>query len=69
MDITERKQAEADRARLEHQVQAASEREQRCIGESLQEDLCQRLAGIEAATAALAKALKATARPESSLAQ
>jgi len=68
MDITERKQAEADRARLEQQVQAASEREQRGIGERLQEDLCQRLAGIEAATAALGKALKATTRPESSLA-
>ena len=68
MDITERKQAEADRARLEHQVLAASEREQRCLGESLQEDLCQRLVGIEAATAALAKALKATAPPGSKLA-
>ena len=68
MDITGRKTAETDRARLERQVQAASEREQRCIGESLQEDLCQRLAGVEAATAALAKALKAKARPESALA-
>ena len=68
MDITGRKEAETDRARLEHQVQAASEREQQCIGESLQEDLCQRLVGIEAATAGLAKALKATARPESRLA-
>jgi signal transduction histidine kinase len=67
-DITGRKEAETDRARLEHQVQAASEREQQCIGESLQEDLCQQLAGIEAATAALAKALKANARPESGLA-
>jgi signal transduction histidine kinase len=68
MDITRRKESETDRARLERQVQAASEREQQGIGESLQEDLCQRLAGIEAATAALAKALKTTARPESALA-
>jgi two-component system, LuxR family, sensor kinase FixL len=34
----------------------------------LQEDLCQRLAGIEAATTALAKALKGKKRPDSSLA-
>ena len=68
VDITERKTAEIDRARLERQVQAASEREQQCIGESLQEDLCQRLAGIEAATAALAKALKRKGRPQSRLA-
>jgi PAS domain S-box-containing protein len=67
-DITGRKTAETDRARLERQVQAASEREQRCIGESLQEDLCQRLAGVEATTVALAKALKAKAKPESALA-
>jgi PAS domain S-box-containing protein len=68
IDITGRKTAETDRARLERQVQAASEREQQCIGESLQEDLCQRLAGIEAATAALTKALKRKARPQSRLA-
>jgi PAS domain S-box-containing protein len=68
VDITERKTAEIDLARLERQVQAASEREQQCIGESLQEDLCQRLAGIEAATAALAKALKRKGRPQSRLA-
>ena len=68
VDVTGRKTAESDRARLERQVQAASEREQQCIGESLQEDLCQRLAAIEAATAALAKALKRKERPDSSLA-
>ena len=68
IDVTGRKTAETDRARLERMVQAASEREQQCIGESLQEDLCQRLAGIEAATAALAKPLKRKGRPESSLA-
>jgi signal transduction histidine kinase len=67
-DITGRKTAEADRARLERQVQTASEREQRSIGQSLQEDVCQSLAGIEAATVALTKALKAKARPESALA-
>ncbi len=68
LDITARKQAEAEHARLEQQVHAASEREQRRIGESLHEDLCQRLAGIELAAAAMAKTLKAKARPESSLA-
>ena len=67
-DISGRKEAETDRARLERQVQAASEREQRCIGESLQEDLCQRLVGIEAAAAALAKTLKRKGRSQSSLA-
>jgi signal transduction histidine kinase len=68
VDVTGGKTAESDRARLERQVQAASEREQECIGESLQEDLCQRLAAIEAATAALAKALKRKERPDSGLA-
>jgi PAS domain S-box-containing protein len=68
IDITGRKTAETDRARLERQVQAASEREQQCIGESLQEDLCQRLAGIEASTAALTKALKSKGWPQSRLA-
>jgi signal transduction histidine kinase len=67
-DITERKTTETDRTRLERQVQAASEREQRSIGESLQEDLCQSLAGIEIATFVLAKALKTKALPESALA-
>jgi signal transduction histidine kinase len=65
MDITARKTAETDRDRLRRLVQAASEREQRCIGESLQEDLCQRLAGIEAAVAALAKARKRKDRSQS----
>jgi signal transduction histidine kinase len=68
IDVTMRKTAETDRARLERQVQAASEREQQCIGESLQEDLCQRLAEIEAAVAALAKALKRKGRSQSGLA-
>jgi PAS domain S-box-containing protein len=65
MDITGRKQAETDRARLERQVQAASEREQRNIGESLQEDLCQRLTGIELSATAMAITLKTKALPES----
>jgi PAS domain S-box-containing protein len=68
IDVTGRETAETERARLERQVQAASEREQQCIGESLQEDLCQRLAGIEASTAALAKALKRKGRSQSALA-
>lgn len=46
------------REQLEHQVQAVSEREQRRIGENLHEDLCQRLAGLEAAGKALQKRLK-----------
>src|ERR1035438_8735952 len=68
VDVTGRKKAEIDSARLERQVQAASEREQRCIGESLQEDLCQRLVGIDLAATAMAMALKARALPESNLA-
>jgi PAS domain S-box-containing protein len=65
MDITGRKQAERDHARLERQVHAASEREQRRIGERLHEDLCQRLAGIALAANMLARTLKAKALPES----
>jgi signal transduction histidine kinase len=68
IDVTGRKTAEMDRARLEQQVHAASEREQRCIGESLQEDLCQRLVGIDLSATAMAMALKARALPESDLA-
>ena len=68
MDITERKQAEWNRARLERQVHAASDREQRRIGESLHEDICQRLVGIELAASAMANTLKTQVRPESELA-
>jgi signal transduction histidine kinase len=53
-----------ERAQLEHQVQAVSEREQRRVGDALREDLCQRLAGLEAASQALAKGLKTKARAE-----
>jgi len=47
-----------ERQELERQVQEASEREQRRIGDNLHEDLCQRLAGIRAASQALQKRLK-----------
>jgi PAS domain S-box-containing protein len=65
MDITERKQAETDRARLEQQIHAASEREQRRIGNTLHEDHCQRLAGIDALITMMAEALKAKGWSES----
>jgi len=68
MDITERKQTEADRTQMERQVHTASEREQQCIGEDLREDLCQRLAGITCLSSAMAKAMKKDKRPESGLA-
>jgi signal transduction histidine kinase len=40
IDITERK-------RLEQEILAVSEREQRRIGQDMHDDLCQRLAGIQ----------------------
>jgi signal transduction histidine kinase len=57
-----------EREQLERQVQAASERAQRRIGEVLHEDLCQRLAGIAATGKFLEKRLKRTAPSESDLA-
>lgn len=57
-----------ERGQLERQVQAVSEREQRRIGGVLREDLCQRLAGLEAASKALAKGLESKARAEAGLA-
>jgi signal transduction histidine kinase len=57
-----------EREQLERLVQAASEREQRRIGEQLREDLCQRLAGLEAASHALAKGLKTRERAQAGLA-
>jgi signal transduction histidine kinase len=57
-----------EREQLEHQVQAVSDREQRRIGEDLHEDLCQRLAGLEAAGRALIKRLETRAPTESVLA-
>jgi signal transduction histidine kinase len=55
--------------RLERQVQEASEREQRRIGENLHEDLCQRLTGLEAASKLLKKRLAAAQLPEAQLAE
>lgn len=57
-----------ERQALERQVQEASDREQRRLGENLHEDLCQRLAGIQAASKALEKRLASSQPPESSLA-
>lgn len=57
-----------ERQDLERQVQEASEREQRRIGENLHEDLCQRLAGIRAASQALSRKLKGEGFSEAELA-
>jgi signal transduction histidine kinase len=57
-----------ERRKLEREVQEASERVQRRIGENLQEDLCQRLTGLEAATNLLKKRLAAAQLPETQLA-
>jgi signal transduction histidine kinase len=57
-----------EREELELLVQAVSEREQRRIGETLHEDLCQRLAGIEAASGALQQSLQKRAAAEVNLA-
>ena len=56
-----------ERALLEQLVRTVSERDQRRIGEHLREDLCQRLAGIEAASKALEQWLKTKAQPKASL--
>lgn len=53
-----------ERKQLERQVEEVSEREQRRIGESLHEDLCQRLTGIEAVSRHLEKRLAAAGLPE-----
>ena len=57
IDITERK-------RLEQEILAVSEREQRRIGEDLHDDLCQRLAGIQLMADVLQRDLLAKAKPE-----
>lgn len=57
-----------DRRRMEREVQEVSEREQRRIGENLQEDLCQRLTGIEAASRVLERRLGASRPGEASVA-
>jgi signal transduction histidine kinase len=56
-----------DRALLEQLARTVSERDQRRIGEHLREDLCQRLAGIEAASKALEQWLKTKAPPKAGL--
>lgn len=57
-----------ERKLLERQVQGVSEREQRRIGESLHEDLCQRLTGLEAMSKVLEKRLGAKKLPEAQVA-
>ena len=57
-----------ERRLLERQVQGVSEREQRRIGESLHEDLCQRLTGLEAMSKVLEKRLGAKKLPEAQVA-
>ena len=57
IDITERK-------RLEQEILAVSEREQRRIGQDLHDDLCQRLAGIQLMGDVLQRDLLAKAKPE-----
>lgn len=53
-----------ERKQLERQVEEVSEREQRRIGASLHEDLCQRLTGIEAISRHLEKRLGKAGLPE-----
>src|SRR5206468_3469600 len=55
----------ADRKRLEHEVLAVSEREQRRMGQDLHDGLCQQLAGIECMTRALQRKLSTQSSPES----
>ena len=57
IDITERK-------RLEQEILAVSEREQRRIGQDLHDDLCQRLAGIQLMGDVLQRDLLRKAKPE-----
>jgi signal transduction histidine kinase len=57
-----------ERRELERQVGEVSEREQRRIGASLHEDLCQRLTGIEGMSRHLEKRLGAAQRPEEAVA-
>lgn len=57
-----------ERKLLERQVQGVSEREQQRIGESLHEDLCQRLTGLEAISKVLEKRLGAKRLPEAQVA-
>jgi signal transduction histidine kinase len=56
------------RKELERQVQEASDREKLRAGEAMHEDLCQRLAGIEAIAKVLQKKMKAAGLPEAEVA-
>lgn len=56
-----------ERRQLEWQVQEGSERIQRSIGESIHEDLCQRLTGIAALSTSLSKRLHESAPAEANL--
>jgi PAS domain S-box-containing protein len=53
-----------ERNRLEREILAVSEREQRRIGQDLHDDLCQRLAGIQLMGDVLQRDLLAKAKPE-----
>jgi two-component system sensor histidine kinase NreB len=57
-DITSRKRAEAERARLERQLVEATEREQRRIGRDLHDGLGQHLTALEMMNHALVEKLK-----------
>jgi PAS domain S-box-containing protein len=60
-DITSRKRAEAESARLERQLVEATEREQRRIGRDLHDGLGQHLTALEMMNHALVERLKAEA--------
>lgn len=65
-DVTEQKRAEETlgkmRERLETEILAISEREQRRMGHDLHDDICQQLAGIEFLSKALEQQLGTTAQ-------
>jgi signal transduction histidine kinase len=63
--VTEQALHLQQRKELERQVQEVSDREQRRAGEGLHEDICQRLAGIEAVAKVLGKKMRAAGLPES----
>ena len=62
MEVTERK-------RLEEEILRITEREQRRIGQDLHDGICQRLAGIELKSQALAETLEKKARPQAAQAE
>jgi PAS domain S-box-containing protein len=63
-DITERKQAETERKRLEQEILEVSGREQQRLGHDLHDDLGQLLTGIALMTKSLEKQLRARSLPE-----